>query len=394
MRKSFMNSQPAGVATCAADAGFLFLSPHRCLRARGVAAQITAPARSSRDGGAFQRDVDAALSRPRADGRKPLLIGAIPFDLTQPSCLYLPQDYAFFERGADGLPASRPAVAEVLASRSIPDESTFKAGVNQAIANFRHSTIRKAVLSRIVEMRLAEPVDIEQLFANLIAQNPNGFHFCLPLQDGAALIGASPELLLRKQGAQIHSNPLAGSAKRQTDAEADRRVADALQISAKDAYEHRLVIEEIRAVLGEHCRELRVPDAPSLISTAAMWHLSSAIDGVLADRRQSVLDLACRLHPTPAVCGSPTGLSRKLIDLIEPFERGLFSGMVGWCDADGDGEWVVTIRCGVVQRDLVRLFAGAGIVEASCPDSEWRETQAKLGTMLSAFGIAAHTLLS
>ncbi|HSX61721.1 MAG TPA: isochorismate synthase [Tahibacter sp.] len=388
-----MNPQPAGAASSASDAGFLFLSPHRSVRARGIAAQITAPARAGRDTDAFRRDVEAALAVPRADGRKPILIGAIPFDLTQPSCLHIPQEYAFFERGAAAAAASQTGAAEVVAARSIPDEPTFKAGVNQAIANFQHSPIKKAVLSRILEMRLAEPVDVTQLFANLIAQNPSGFHFRLPLQDGAALIGASPELLLRKHGAHVHSNPLAGSAKRQTDPDADRRVAETLRESAKDLYEHRLVIDEIRAVLADHCRELRVPGAPSLISTAAMWHLSTAIDGVLADPRQSVLDLACRLHPTPAVCGSPTALSRKLIDLIEPFERGLFSGMVGWCDADGDGEWVVTIRCGVVQRDLVRLFAGAGIVEASCPDSEWRETQAKLGTMLSAFGIAAGSLL-
>lgn len=381
----------ADTENSAGTAEFLFLSSHRCIRAQGIAARITAPvADGRRSDSAFQQEVAAAL-QPRGEGAPPpILIGAIPFDLTQPSCLYVPERYEMFQRD-DGTPAALPAgtAPSVLAARSIPDESGFKAGVSQAIANFRHSVIKKAVLSRILEMRLAEPADVAHIFANLIAQNPSGYHFRLPLREDAELIGASPELLLRKDGARIYSNPLAGSARRQADTAADERVAAALQESSKDGYEHRLVIDEIRQVLSPYCRSLQVPAAPSLIGTATMWHLSTAIDGMLQDASLPVLQLACLLHPTPAVCGFPTGLSRKLIDLIEPFERGLFSGMVGWCDADGNGEWVVTIRCGVVQRDVVRLFAGAGIVEASCPDSEWRETQAKLTTMLNALGLGA-----
>ncbi|MGB3623949.1 MAG: chorismate-binding protein, partial [Ketobacter sp.] len=87
------------------------------------------------------------------------------------------------------------------------------------------------------------------------------------------------------------------------------------------------------------------------------------------------------------VFGYPTSLARKLINLVEPFERGLFTGMVGWCDDQGNGEWVVTIRCGTVKDSTISLFAGAGIVEESCPESEWRETQAKLQTMLRALDI-------
>lgn len=103
----------------------------------------------------------------------------------------------------------------------------------------------------------------------------------------------------------------------------------------------------------------------------------------------TALQLACLIHPTPAVCGFPTERARRLIRFVEPFERGLFTGMVGWSDAEGNGEWVVTIRCGTVKGNLVRLFAGAGIVEASSPDSEWAEVQTKLGTMLRACGLSA-----
>jgi isochorismate synthase len=201
------------------------------------------------------------------------------------------------------------------------------------------------------------------------------------------LIGVSPELLVRKRGSRVFSNPLAGSAKRRASPDEDKRTAEALLDSEKDHYEHRLVIDEIRRVMAPECTSLTIPEQPSLLSTAAMWHLSTAIEGELRNPGRSSLQLACQLHPTPAVCGAPTELARKLINLVEPFERGLFTGMVGWCDAAGNGEWVVTIRCGTVVDNCLRLFAGAGIVEASSPASEWAETQAKLGTMLAACGL-------
>ncbi|MOA17164.1 Isochorismate synthase DhbC [compost metagenome] len=149
------------------------------------------------------------------------------------------------------------------------------------------------------------------------------------------------------------------------------------------------MIEDIRSLLSPVCAELDVPDKPSLINTAALWHLSTRIEGRLADPETNALQLACLLHPTPAVCGFPTERAHRLIRFVEPFERGLFTGMVGWTDSEGNGEWVVTIRCGTVQRETVRLFAGAGIVEASEPESEWAEVQTKLKTMLNACGLSA-----
>ncbi len=370
---------------------FLFMSAHRCLRATGVFTQISTPAAGGEHSDSlFQHAVQDALNRARKAGlARPLIMGAIPFDVTQPSCLYVPHQYEFFARprvALDSLQALAPL--HVLTARSVPDEQGFKAAVRQAIANFRHSDIRKAVLSRVFELEAAQPVVVEQILARLQAQNPTAYHFRVPLGGGVELLGASPELLLRKVAGQIFSNPLAGSAKRQADAQVDQLVSQALLASSKDAYEHRLVIDDIRRVLAPHCAQLDVPEAPALLSTAAMWHLSTAIQGQLHDPQTSVLQLACQLHPTPAVCGFPTRLARKLIALVEPFERGLFSGMVGWCDAEGNGEWVVTIRCGTVQGRLIRLFAGAGIVEASCPDAEWAETEAKLGTMRNAFGLS------
>lgn len=349
------------------------------------------PARGGEDGNSpFQRVVRQALDEARAQGQSnPIVMGAIPFDMREPSCLYVPQHYAWCEREAIRQGEGEGSLPALLDQRSIPDEPGFKKAVQQAILNFRHGDIRKVVLSVMRELRFASNVDVDGLLDSLRAQNSNGYQFRIPLPDGGELIGVSPELLLRKEGERFVSNPLAGSARRHPAPEADQAAGEALLQSQKDQYEHRIVIDEIRRLLEPHCSELAIPPAPCLINTPSLWHLSTRLEGRLRDPDTTALQLACRLHPTPAVCGTPTDQAHRLIRFVEPFERGLFTGMVGWCDAEGNGEWVVTIRCGIVERDVVRLYAGAGIVEASQPEAEWAETQTKLRTMLNACGLAA-----
>ena len=371
---------------------YLYMSAHKSIKGSGQVAKVVAPAfGDGHKSEAFERAVADAFKQARALGQEnPILIGVIPFDLTQNTCLYVPSEYQFFDRSElinqqeEKIDSSFSNLIEM--AKSVPDEITFKRGVKQAIANFEHSDIQKAVLSRVYEVETKEPVNTQAVLTNLLRQNPAGYHFKIPLNQSTDLIGASPELLLRKEGANIYSNPLAGSAKRMADKALDEQNADELKHSEKDNFEHKLVIDDVRRVLSPYCETLDAPHKPELMSTSRMWHLSTQIKGQLKHDQESVLNLACQLHPTPAVCGYPTQLARKLINLVEPFERGLFTGMVGWCDAHGNGEWVVTIRCGTVSHNQVRLFAGAGIVEASSPDAEWLETQAKLATMMDAFG--------
>lgn len=371
-----------------------FTSAHKELCTFGSLHPITTPARDGADPrGRFQSRIREAFAQAQRSGQdNPIVIGAIPFDLNEPSCLYVPERYAWRDSaGPDPATGSITAIAAPIEQRNLPEAFDFKKAVEQAIVNFRLSDIRKAVLSVIRELYFDGPIEVERVFGNLRQQNPNGYPFRVPLNEGGELIGVSPELLIRKKGSQIVSNPLAGSAKRQTNSQSDQAIAQRLQNSSKDQYEHRLVIDEIRRLLAPCCSQLDIPPQPSLIHTPALWHLSTRIEGQLQDAQMNALQLACLLHPTPAVCGFPTHRARKLIGLVEPFERDLFAGMVGWCDARGDGEWVVAIRCGTVRRDVVRLFAGAGIVEASQPEAEWAEVQAKLATMLNAFGLKAET---
>ncbi|WP_400771098.1 isochorismate synthase MenF [Methylosinus sporium] len=368
---------------------FLFSSPHFAIEAYGVFERIRTPAVGG--GGAdsvLQAAVDAALARARRAGQDhPIVVGAIPFDSRQPSFLFAPKTHRI---GAPGMATSAPeakASVPALWYRSVPGQSGFEEAVAQAVANFRDGHARKAVLSRILEIEFAERVDAVAILEILRRQNPAGYHFHAPLPDGGVLLGASPELLIRKIGGSIRSNPLAGSAKRVAEPEEDARVGRRLLQSSKDNFEHRLVIDEIRRLLEPLCAELRIPDEPALMNTPTMWHLSTSISGELADGRLTALQLASLLHPTPAICGSPTAQARMLIERLEPFDRGFFAGIVGWCDESGDGEWAIAIRCGTVNEMVVRLFAGAGIVEASDPRAEWAETEAKLATMLRAFGV-------
>lgn len=394
-RLGYVSSAPVRSGPDTGSASFYFSSGRRKISARGIAEHIAAPL--GYDSGQredFHKTIAAALNRAKAYGQKnPLVIGALPFDSAQPATLYIPREVTVSEcSGAehnaapDVAPAEKPSAA-VVRVESIPAEARFKQAVEQAVANFRLSDIRKAVLSRILNIELNGMIDTDAVFRRLCAQNPSGYHFRLPLADGSELIGASPELLLRKEGPRIYSNPLAGSAKRQINAADDRRVSEMLCGSSKDNYEHKLVIDDIRQVLAPFCAELDVPDKPSLINTPAMWHLSTYITGTVSAPSVTALEIASRLHPTPAVCGFPTRQAHKLINLVEPYERGPFAGMVGWCDSHGDGEWVVTIRCGRIERNTAQIFAGAGIVEDSSPEAEWAETQAKMQTMLKALGV-------
>ncbi|MGE6195900.1 isochorismate synthase MenF [Aeromonas media] len=362
---------------------FLFTSGQGSLGAYDLGQPITTPAG---DWPLLAQQITRALDAARAAGQaNPLLIGAFAFDPAEASCLYVPGRY---ERGDRAAPKEQAAETNsVISVQSTPASGEFKASVSAALDAFAQGKLAKVVLSRKLILTLHKPADPERVLARLMAQNPHAFHFSLPLGQGRRLLGASPELLLRVSGGEVFTHPLAGSARRASEPVQDEAVARDLLASRKDQHEHKLVIDEIRRVLTPHCRELAIPQKPTLMSTDTLWHLGTPIAGQLHGSDASVLSLACQLHPTPALCGYPTDLARQFIREQEPFRRALFSGIVGWCDSQGNGEWAVVIRCGVLDGHQVELFAGAGIVAGSDPAMEWAETGTKLGTMLKALGL-------
>ncbi|MDF7681581.1 isochorismate synthase EntC [Enterobacteriaceae bacterium ESL0689] len=390
MERSRIGDQQGENSARAAE-HFVFMSPYRSFRTSGCFSRFSCPAigAQQRDS-AFQQQMAAAFAQAKAAGiAQPLLVGAIPFDPQQPSELFIPQNWQNMARDT-ALPAACAtvpcALLSVIQRQEIPAEEEFMTMVARAAHLTTTDVVDKVVLSRLIDITLQEPVDSELLFARLNAQNPASFNFHLPLADGDVLLGASPELLLRKEGDQFWSLPLAGSIRRQPDAAQDRAAGNQLLASAKDRHEHQLVIAAMKRLLTPRCRQLSLPEAPQLISTPTLWHLATSITGH-AQPQENVMSLACLLHPTPALSGFPHLAAKQIIAELEPFERQLFGGIVGWCDEEGNGEWVVTIRCARLHQRTLRLFAGAGIVPASSPEGEWRETGVKLTTMLNVFGL-------
>jgi isochorismate synthase len=332
-----------------------------------------------------------ALRDAARGGSAPMVVGALPYDTVgAPAHLVIPEHV---DRAA---PLGTVLVAEAAGTsiggvpHPVPTPAGYEAMVADALARMAAGPLEK--VARTLDVIAPGAIDPVPMLRELAHRDPRGYLFAMDLPSGAAhgprtLLGASPELLLRREGDTVTANPLAGSAARADDPDEDRARGEALLASAKDRHEHALVVREVAAGLRGLCTDLEIPEAPSLVRTATLWHLSTTIRGRVADPRTGALHLATALHPTPAVCGVPRAEAHAAIDAIEPFDRGFYTGMVGWTDVHGDGEWVVALRCGEVADDRVRLYAGAGIVPASRPADELAETAVKLRTLLDALGL-------
>lgn len=367
---------------------FFFATPEHTLLAQGHYAAVP----PMKNLAVLSRVVEVELKKAKNQGHpNPIVVGAIPFDARQPACLCIPQQVLRAGPLTSRPERELPQQAGSFAITPQPAPQVYADGVARAVEEIKGNQLSKVVLARTLELAAAETIDVQHLLERLAQRNAHGYTFAADLAGTGqgTLIGASPELLLSRQGLQVRSNPLAGSAARVKDQAEDARRSQALLHSAKDLHEHRVVADAVAEGLRPYCRTLDVPAGPSLITTETMWHLSSDIRGELLDSpAANSLLLASSLHPTPAVCGYPNDKAFELIGRIEPFERGFYTGMVGWCDAEGNGEWVVTLRCATVNGRSMRLFAGAGVVAQSQPESELAETAAKFRTMLNALGLA------
>ncbi|MBM7599278.1 isochorismate synthase [Virgibacillus halotolerans] len=384
---------------------FFLSSPNQALIGKGIYSKVEEEEGQANQLENLPERVKVALNRAKLAGQvNPVAVGAVPFDHFEPSQLVIPADVSI--SGRIHMDPDDQAALSSMSSyemESIPQPEEFINGVNQGLKTIKEGPISKIVLSRSLDITAREKVDVQQLLKNLALHNTQGYTFAVDLPEETkgrsevpekrTLVGASPELLVSKSGDTLLANPLAGSRPRSDDAAEDQRRALELLDSAKDLHEHAVVVDMVKEGLAPFCDGIEVPEQPSLVKTEAMWHLSTEIKGKLRDVATSSLELAIALHPTPAVCGHPTALAREEIYKIEPFDRGFFTGMVGWCDANGDGEWIVTIRCAEVKARSLRLYAGAGVVAGSKAEDELAETSAKLQTMLQAMGVKKESLI-
>ena len=293
---------------------------------------------------------------------------------------------------ADGSEPARPAldpaeaIADAAADRprfagsSMPDVHWLEA-VAAAVEHIRAGELDKVVLARDYAVWSKAPFDPRVLARRLNARFPGCLTFVV---DG--LVGATPELLVRRFGAQVQSLALAGTAARGSDQISDREIGEALLASKKDRWEHELAATTVAEVLAPRSSDLTYEAEPFLLRLDNVMHLATRFHGHLDDPdADTSLDLAAALHPTAAVGGTPTDVAVELIRELEGMDRGRYAGPVGWVDANGDGEWGIALRCAELSGARARLFAGAGIVADSLPEDELEETRVKLRAMQSAF---------
>ena len=252
--------------------------------------------------------------------------------------------------------------------------------VAHAVAAIDEGAYDKVVLARDLHLWSRTPFDVPAILDALSGRFPSCFTFLVD-----HLLGASPELLLARDGANVRSRVLAGTSARGADAAEDAALGAALMASVKDRHEHDLALASALDALAPHCESLDAPDAPSLVRLDNVQHLGSDLTGTLAAGEDGglphVLDLLGALHPTAAVGGAPREAAMAAIADLEGMSRGRYAGPVGWCTADGDGEFAIALRCAEVRGDRARLFAGAGIVAGSLPEAELTETWLKLRAM-------------
>jgi len=250
----------------------------------------------------------------------------------------------------------------------------YRSAVAEAVDRMRAGELAKAALAHDLLATSDAPLDPRFLLGGLAERYPTCWSFAV---DG--LVGATPELLLRRTGDAVQSRVLAGTAWPEQASDADADLAGRLLASEKDLNEHALAVESLTTALRPRCRSLEVPTEPQVVALHNVSHLATDVAGRLDPAEPaSLLQLAEAVHPTAAVGGTPRDAALALIAELEGMDRGRYAGPVGWVDARGDGELGIALRCAQLDGPVARLFAGCGVVADSDPDTEVREAAAKL----------------
>jgi isochorismate synthase len=275
----------------------------------------------------------------------------------------------------DPAPHGRYRVASALA----PEH--YEAAVVQAVARIRSGALEKVVLAREVDVRAPRPYEPGEVLGLLREAYSSSFVYAVGRGESVYL-GASPELLIRREGQRASTLALAGSARRSADPATDDHLGEQLLRSAKDREENAIVARRIERRLRGEALWVTSADEPTLVRVANIQHLARPIRAQLASTIGAV-QLAGLLHPTPAVGAEPES-ELRLIPALEGLDRGWYAGPIGWTDTSGDGEFCVALRGALLKGAHARCFAGCGIVAESDPAAELAETEMKFGVMLPA----------
>jgi menaquinone-specific isochorismate synthase len=329
-------------------------------------------------------------------GTGPILFTSFAFDENQPSALIIPQIVIGQKNGKSWITwngeQSQPDISQ-LKNAAISGEITWDAGsisedkwrnqVAAAIAAIKSDQLEKVVLARDLSAHSTTEIDARQIIKRLEIEYPSTWLF---LVDG--LVGATPELLVRLNKSLVTSRVLAGTIRKTGDEDRDLALAASLAKSSKDLEEHEYAVRSVADALAPFCTSTNVPESPFVLHLSNVMHLATDVTGVLNDSAKptDIFTLISELHPSAAVCGTPTEKAKTLISELEEMNRGRYAGPVGWIDVHGDGEIAIALRCGLLSDNSksIQIFAGCGIVAGSDPEKEFAESQAKLMPMRTA----------
>lgn len=329
-----------------------------------------------------------------ASGTGPILFTSFAFSPEEGSVLVIPEIIVGQRNGkswltwiGDGPQPILPTIKTTtnVAKLSWPSNSIsqldWEACVTNLLREVQSERVDKVVLARDQSAISDTEIDARSILRNLASEYPSTWNFAI-----AGLVGATPELLLRLHKGMVTSRVLAGTIGKTGDDERDLALAGSLARSSKDLEEHNYAVKSVANALEPFCSSTNVPESPFVLHLTNVMHLATDVTGALVETTKQVdsFTLLEKLHPSAAVCGTPTQAAFDLITAHEGIKRGRYAGPVGWIDASGDGELGIALRCGQIDGKEIRIFAGCGIVAGSIPSKEFAESEAKFAPMRSA----------
>jgi menaquinone-specific isochorismate synthase len=327
-------------------------------------------------------------------GTGPILFTSFSFDPAEESVLVIPQVVIGQRNGKSwitwigakpqpGLQKTTVEKKPLSLSWSGSNGDVWQDRVARAVEKIKGNQLEKVVLARFATATTESSIDVRNLLQQLASEYPSTWVY-----SNTGLVGATPELLVRLSKSLVTSRILAGTIRKTGDDERDLALAGSLARSSKDLEEHEYAVRSVADALAPLCSSTNVPESPFVLHLSNVMHLATDVTGVLSDNSSpaDIFDLVSRLHPSAAVCGTPTEVAQRTIDEIEGISRGRYAGPIGWIDANGDGELGIALRCGQISSDAksIRIYAGCGIVAGSDPEREYAESQAKLLPVRSA----------
>jgi salicylate biosynthesis isochorismate synthase len=283
-------------------------------------------------------------------------------------------------RATPDLPLLDPAPAGRYRVVSAMPPEHYEGAVTRAVELIGAGEVQKVVLAREVQVHAPVAHDPGAVFGALRSAFPGCFVYAVGRGD-ATFVGATPELLVRRDGERASTVALAGSTRRSADPAVDDHLGEALLRSDKNREEQAIVTRRIARSLRPHSLWVTAAPEPVVVRVANIQHLATPIRAQLS-RPMGAMALADVLHPTPAVGGEPFELAERLIPQLEGFDRGWYAGPVGWTDTGGDGELCVALRCALLRGPIAHCYAGVGVVRDSDPAAELAETEVKLQALL------------